>query len=1154
MIAVDGRPYLVIFLVMLGGVAACLQSPLVSCGELVCAPGFECTASGCASPADVAACHGLADGEECRASNGGIGTCTGGACRTGLCGNGLLDIGEACDDGNQVSGDGCRADCAKIEVCGDSEVDANEACDDGNHNPADGCDACVLTRWEPRVLVGGPVPGTAIGLAEPSAIASDGLGRLYVADTGGHRIRRIDLDGSIMTVAGTGTAGFSGDGGPATNAQLAAPSGIAVDGLGRIFLADTENQRIRWIDVDGTIRTIAGTGIAGYDGDGSGAIFRQLASPRGIAVDGFGSVFVADSENHRIRRIDVDGTIATIAGTGAAGFDGDGKAATTTELAIPFGVALDGVGRVVIADTGNHRIRRIELDGTMTTIAGTGIDGFGGDGGPATSAELSAPVAVAVAGTSLIIADAFNARIRAIASGGTITTLAGVGSTGFSGDGGAATAAELALPLGVASDDLGVIHVADASNHRIRRIDLAGTITTVAGTGGYGSGGDAGDASSAQLNDPFKVVPDAMGRLVIADTKNHRVRRVDSSGAITTIVGTGLFELSADGGPAAATALANPTGIAFDSSGRLLIVDSHAHRVRRIELDGTISTVAGKGTAGFSGDGGPATSAELDTPYGVAIDSLDRILIADNRNHRIRRVETDGTITTIAGTGFGGFSGDDGPATSAQLRFPVDVAIDSTGRIFIADTSNHRIRRIDLAGTITTVAGTGVSGFGGDGGPATSAQLATPNSIAIDALGRLLLTDTFNHRIRRVAVDGTITTIAGTGTRGANGDGAAAVAAELSQPNAVAVDALGRVLVTDAKNNRIRRIEADGVITTIAGKIDPEHVGPVTLARLANPRALAVASTFALSAGGTSGTLQILRGGRVDAVAGRYPQVSATANLARYRTESFGVVGGVAMDSTTGLIYVAETTSHRLHVITPVDPANPATWTIAALANVDGAAGFSGGAAATARFRAPTGLMLDEAARRLYIADTGNHAIRALDLPTGTVTTVVNTSGTLGFSGDQGPATSALLYRPSALARCPNGDLFVADSANHRIRRVAAATGEITTVLGDGIAASSGEGTPARTFPVDEPLGVACDPIGNLFITSTTAVRLLPASDDGVVDGDGAVQTIYAPPQTSFPGSMTRCLSGIAATSATTIELVDACSGMLVELERTPRP
>lgn len=1143
------RVALVVALAWLG---ACLESPLVPCGDTVCPPGTMCTSGGCATPADVNACVGLGDGDACRAANGGTGTCQGGACQTGLCGNGRVDVGEACDDGNLDSGDGCRADCGKIELCGDGEADAGEACDDGNQNTADGCDGCMRTAWTATTAVGGALSASTTALANPDGVAADGQGRVYIADTSHHRVRRVELDGSITTIAGTGSPGFSGDLGSATSAQLNEPGGVAVDGVGRVFVADTANHRIRRIEVDGTITTIAGTGIAGVGGDGSAAIFAQLAGPRGVAVDGLGRVYVADTDNHRVRRIEDDGTISTIAGVGTSGSSGDGAAAIAAELASPYGIAIDPVGRVVIADTLNLRVRRIELDDRIVAVAGTGSFGFSGDDGPAVSAELASPLSVAVDSLGrIVIADALNQRVRRVAVDGTITTVAGTGTQGFSGDGTAAIGAELALPFGVAIDGQGRIAIADKSNQRIRRVDAGGTISTVAGTGKFGFGGDTSEATSALLGNPYSVAHDGQGRIYFTDTFNHAIRRVELDGTIATVAGSGIPGDSGDGGPAIAARLNSPSGLTIDGQDRLLISDTFNHRIRRVDANGMIATIAGTGVAGGTGDGGPATSARIANANGIAVDSLGRLLIADTYNSRIRRVDTNGTITTIAGTGITGYDGDGVAADTTRLGFPYGVAVDGLGRVLIGDTGNQRVRRIELSGTIMTIAGTGVTGSGGDGGPATSARLNTPQGIAVDSLGRVVFADSLNNYIRRIEPDGMITAAAGTSaTPGASGDAGPATSARFARPHGLAIDALDRIVVADTNNSRIRRV-VGGTITTVAGRIHPEDVGPVGAARLDDPQAIAVTPSFTLVAGGTSGTLEVIRNGRVEVVAGRYPQELATGVLARFRTQAFGNVGGTAFDAATGLIYLTETSANRLHVITQVDPADAATWTMTTLANASGAAGFADGSAATARFRLPSGLYLDSAARILYIADTGNHAIRALDLDTNSVTTVVNTAHSLGFAGDGGPATAALLYRPTALTRCTNGDLFIADTGNHRVRRIVG--GQIFTVLGDGVPASSGEGAPARTFPVDAPRGLACDAFGNLFVTSTTAVRLLTAADTGIVDGSGGVLTIYgAPPRDTFPSAITTCLTGLAVISSTTVQVADACTGLLVELTRTP--
>lgn len=340
-------------------------------------------------------------------------------------------------------------------------------------------------------------------------------------------------------------------------------------------------------------------------------------------------------------------------------------------------------------------------------------------------------------------------------------------------------------------------------------------ITTVAGTGAQGFAGDGGLATAAQLSRPWGIGVDAVGNLLISDRDNLRVRMVNAqTGIITTVAGTGLQGFSGDGGAATAGQLSLPTNVALDSQGNLFIADQGNNRIRHVNSQtGIITTVAGNGSPGcngptcYSGDGGAATAAQLWRPWGVAWGS--NLYIADTENRRIRRVDAQsGVITTVAGTGSQSYNGDGIPATTANLFTPLAVAIDRGANLFIADTQNHRIRRVDaLTGIITTVAGNGVAGFSGDGGPATASELWNPSGVAIDVVGNLLIVDQFNHRIRSVnAQTGTITTVAGTGTAGFNGDNLAATAAQLWNPSGVAIDTAGNLLIVDNFNNRIRRV------------------------------------------------------------------------------------------------------------------------------------------------------------------------------------------------------------------------------------------------------------------------------------------------------------------------------------------------------------
>ena len=678
----------------------------------------------------------------------------------------------------------------RVRAFNDSESSAysNGAAATTLSNPAMGAGWRIETVAGRTDNDGDGGPAIRARLAGPGGVAVDGAGNIYIADTENHRIRRVDGSGNITTIAGTGERGYSGDGGPAIRARLAGPGGVAVDGAGNVYIADRENHRIRRVDASGIITTVAGNGEIGFSGDGGPAVGAWLHTPGGVAVDGAGNVYIADTENHRIRRVDGSGTITTFAGTGR-GYGGDGVPAVAAWLRWPAGVAVDGAGNVYIADTWNHRIRRVDGSGIITTVAGTGEWGSGGDGDPAVAARLNRPRDVAVdASGALYIADTWNHRIRRVDPSGIITTVTGTGGWGFDGDGDPAVAARLNRPRDVAVDASGALYIADTWNHRIRWVDPSGIITTIAGIGESGYGGDGGPAVAASLWHPRGVAVNTSGNVYIADTWNHRIRRVDAGGTITTIAGTGESGRGGDDGPAVQVQLDRPSDVAVDGEGNLYIADTRNDRIRRVDLSGIITTAV----------------AEVSLPGGVAVDPSGALYIAGTWNHRIRRVDAGGTITTIAGTGERGFSGDGGPATEAVLELPEGVAVGGEGNLYIADTRNHRIRRVDPSGVITTVAGIGEGNDSGGAGPATEAALSRPRGVAADRLGNLYIADTGNHRIRRVDPSGTLSTIAGTGVSGYGGDGGLAVEAQLNQPTGVAVDEAGNVYVADTGNHRIR--------------------------------------------------------------------------------------------------------------------------------------------------------------------------------------------------------------------------------------------------------------------------------------------------------------------------------------------------------------
>jgi len=645
----------------------------------------------------------------------------------------------------------------------------------------------------------------------------------------------------VSTVAG----GYLGDNGPATSAAVSFPYSTVQDKKGNYYVTDREVHRIRRITPTGTITTVAGTGICGYNGDHIKATQATLCYPSGLAFDSTGNLYVADSNNQRVRRIDTKGMITTVAGTGVYGYSGDGGPATSAALGNPWLIAFDAGGNLYFSEIGNNIVRKVSTSGIISTYAGIGVAGFSGDGGPATAATMSSPVGIAFDESgNLYIADNANRRIRIVTAAGTINTFAGNGQGGCGGDGGLATAANMGAVNGISIHN-GVLYVTAGCN-RVRAVDLTSNIVSTIAGSSTGYDGDNNPPLSSRFSGLRGILVDAAGNLLIDDAGGGRVRKL-SGGLINTFAGGYL----GDGNPATSAALVQPEALAIDKSGNLYIADSAGNRVRKVS-NGKISTIAGSSVNDYWGDGGPATSALLNAPQGVAVDSFGNVFIADTYNGVIRKVDTTGTISTFAadpnfcdllqmatdsrnnlyvaddcssvifkvtpagvvsvfaGVPFNyGYNGDNIPATTAWLNSPVGVAVDTHGNVLIADTYNSRVRQVHTAANgaafISTITGDGNCNYTGDGGSAAAAELCYPWSAAVSSSGTIYIVDKGYLRIREIS-GGMITAFAGSETF-FNGDDLWPLLTAFTDPVGVAVDSKGAVYVLDDYDKRVRKIQ-----------------------------------------------------------------------------------------------------------------------------------------------------------------------------------------------------------------------------------------------------------------------------------------------------------------------------------------------------------
>ncbi len=1021
---------------------------------------------------------------------------------------------------------------------------------------------CKLTRpaisggaWTVTNLAGTGNSGYVEGAGSvarfnfPYGLTLDASGNVYVADSLNHRIRRVTPGGAVSTYAGTGAAGAA-DAAAASLASFNTPQSVAILG-GNLFVADTFNDRIRKIVISSepsarTVSTFAGSSTGFAEGNGTAA---QFDTPSGLASDGAGSLYVADEQNHRIRKITSTGEVSTVAGTGVLGLI-NGKS-DVARFNSPTGVLVGLDGNLVVADGQNHVLRRIVVkpitvpssviigttnaDGvqvkTVLDFAALGLDPsvtyyFRWKSSTSGATQLLGqsfflydfPVVVTEAASNLTPNSAqLNANVDpkdgrtivtfeystdpALLKPYEVSTLAGAGGAEFSN------------PSGVVTNTTGDVFVADRLNHRIRKITSAGVVSTFAGSGVAGFA--EGSGTSAQFEKPTGLAIDSSGNLYVADESNHRIRMIDPAGLVTTFAGSGIAGFAE--GAAASARFLYPAGVAVDADDNVYVADSGNQRIRQIvAATEIVSTLAGTGVAGFND--GDFSNAQFSSPQALVVGTAGTLLVADTGNHRIRVIDA-GTVTTLAGDGSAGFL--DGAGGSAQFSSPRGIALDADGIVFVADTGNHRVRRIATDGQVSTLAGSGIPGHINSPAiglyPATACRFDQPVGITVDAAGRLFVTE--EGMLRKVARSATLPTV--TVTPDADGNGERDVFAAVNLPLLY-----GSTYYFQARGTGYRDSVTGGILSfatpqamitvfdgasTSAQGLDDQQAGIVDFG--STPTGQATARSFTIFNPGTwpltvsavdlpagfqlTGGVTVVNPGTpltfgvtlTAASAGTFSgNLVISSDAPEQPTFTFPITGEVLdppVLTTQAASAVGTSTATFNATVNPKDSATTVWFEWSQDPEFDGVS-------VTTLAGSTTGYLTTDADGNTYVAEKQNHRIRKIT-PDGTITTFAGT-GVAGFA--DGAGATAQFNQPVGVTISSTGVLFVTDSQNHRIRAIDSA-GVVTTYSGLGTPGfTDGIATAAR---FSNPAGLAIDSFGTLYVADSGNNRIRKVALDGSV-------------------------------------------------------
>lgn len=813
--------------------------------------------------------------------------------------------------------------------------------------------------------------------------------------------------------------------------------------------------------------------------------------------------------NDPLYKFDAQNTV----GVAAIGYQ-DGPA-NSARFNHPDAVVTDSKGNAFVVDTGNHTIRMILPDGTVSTFAGAaGVSGS--DDGMGSAARFFNPSGIGIdSADNLYVADAGNSTIRKISPSGMVATFAGsAGNSGFTDDKG--TAARFYLPVGINVDGSDNIYVADAGNNIIRMITQDGTVTTVAGKGQMPSvGSNNGPRTAARFYHPTNTAVDSAGNIFVADSANHVIRKISADGTVTTLAGAAGSGGSVDGAESAAR-FNNPTDVAIANDGSIYVADSFNNTIRKISADGsTVTTVAG--SPGLTGSvDGIGTSARFNAPSSVAVDASGNVFVSDTYNHTIRKIAPDSTVTTFAGVA-GSSGAVDATGTAALFNYPTHLVFDARGNLFEADAGNHAIRKITPAAAVTTLAG--LAGYSGSiDGDNSTARFDYPEGVCVDGSGDVYVADTYNCTIRKVTPDGVVSTLAGTaGRKGSlDTDSTTPPVTQFNFPSGVSIDSQGNLLVADTYNNAIRKITLTPavVVSTYAGIAGNDGFadGTASNARFNGPDGVAVdnkGTTLFIADSGNNTIRALTPDGIVGSIAGPGLSASNGDNDGSGSAARFDSPDGIAVDPNNN-VYVADTGNDSIRLLTPYGTdknSHEPTYTVTTPIGLSQAPGRTDGLNAYAGFQNPVGIWINKNPKtpkdvgNIYIADTGNNSIRKVVADTGGVMDLVSTLA--GEAINQGSVdaqgTAARFALPNGIV-VSEGKIYVADTNNSTIRMIDTANAMVSTYAGTaGVTGNvDGMGTGAAFH---FPYGMAADASGNLYVAdqSSQTIREIFPTHNGLV-------------------------------------------------------